>query len=320
MILLLPKKIIFVLGLFLILGFFIYGYFTTIPPKSATKGRPDRFPLTVVDSYQRAVTLDREPLRVVSVAPNITEIIYALGKGASLVGRTEYCDYPVAALQVNSIGRMMDPNIEKIVQLKPDLVIASTHFQKEVLEKLDGLGIKVVVFYGAESFNGIYTTIRQVGKTLNARWKAETLISDMQKKVNRVTELVKASRRPQVYYVVSFGKAGDFTTGKDTFIGNMIEMAGGDNIANDTKGWQYSLEKLVTKNPDLVICSRYYNAKNGIQKAIGYRDLPAIKAGKIYEIDNNLLDRQGPRAADGLVSLAKLLQPELFSRHNEELE
>jgi iron complex transport system substrate-binding protein len=105
---------------------------------------------------------------------------------------------------------------------------------------------------------------------------------------------------------------GDFTAGKGTFIGKMIEMAGGKNAADDVEGWSYSLEKLVEKNPDIMICSMYYDTKKGIQSTNGYKDLDAVKNGKLFEIDNNLLDRQGPRLADGLVELAKIIHPESF--------
>ena len=270
------------------------------------------YPYTITDSYDRTVTLDKEPEKVVSIAPNITEIIFALGEGQKLAGRTEYCDYPEEAKQVASIGTLQEPNIEKIVELKPDLVIASTHFQKESLGKMEEAGLKVAVLYGEESFEGVYDTIDKVGKVLNANKKAQSIIADMKKKVSEVKQKVKGKNTPSVYYVISYGQMGDFTAGKGTFIGKMIEMAGGKNAADDVEGWSYSLEKLVEKNPDIMICSMYYDTKKGIQSTNGYKDLDAVKNGKLFEIDNNLLDRQGPRLADGLVELAKIIHPESF--------
>jgi iron complex transport system substrate-binding protein len=287
-----------------------------VPIKAVKPG----YPLQITDSYQRRVTLKREPKRVISVAPNITEIIYALGKDRVLVGRSSYCDYPAAVRRVTAIGSLTDPNIEKILQLQPDLVIASTHFKKEVVAKLESLGVKVIVLYGAESFDGVYQTIRQVGIALNARQASGRVINAMRRKVGWVTTQVKGLKQPQVYYVVGFGKTGDYTAGADTFIGNMLEMAGGNNVAADTRGWQYSLEKLVAKNPEIVICSRYFNTKKALEHSTGYRDLPAVKAGRLFEIDDNLLDRQGPRLADGLVALARLLHPEIFIDKNGKKE
>ncbi len=270
------------------------------------------FPMTVTDSYDRTVTIEKEPEKVISIAPNITEIIYALDRSKKLIGRTEYCDYPEEVKSITSIGNLTDPNIEKIVELKPDLVIVSTHFKKELVQKLEELGIKVVAFYGDESFDGAYNTIENVGRVLNANEKAQKLITEMKAKVQDVLNKVKDKPRPSVYYVVSFGEAGDFTAGKDTFIGQMIEMAGGKNIADDVEGWSYSLEKLVEKKPEIIICSKYYNSKQGIENANGYKDLDAVKNGRLYEIDNNILDRQGVRIADGLTELAKIIHPESF--------
>lgn len=272
------------------------------------------FPMTVVDSYNRHVKLDKEPQKVISVAPNITEIIFALDRSSRLIGRSEYCDFPEEAKNIPSIGSLEEPNIEKIAELKPDLVIASTHFKKEVVQKLDELGIKVVVFYGQESFEGVYDTIEKVGTVLNAKGKAEKLVSEMKLKVRNVLDKVKGTPHPSVYYVVSFGKVGDYTAGKNTFIGNMIEMAGGKNAADDAVGWSYSLEKLAEKNPEIMICSKYYDSKHGIENANGYKDLEAVKKGKLYEIDSNLLDRQGPRIAEGLTELAGIIHSEVFKK------
>ena len=278
--------------------------------KEATVGVT--YPLKIKDSYNREVTIDKEPTRIVSIAPNITETIFALGKGDKLVGRTDYCDYPKEVSNITSIGSLTEPNIEKIVELKPDVVIASTHFKKDVLTKLEKMNIKVVVLYGPETFDGVYDTISKVAEVINAKSQADKLVLDMKNKVSSINDKVKDKNKPKVYYVVSYGKMGDFTSGGDTFIGNMIEMAGGNNVASDVKGWKYSVEKLVEKNPDIIICSKYFDAKKGIQQTPGYKDLKAVKDGKLIEIDNNLLDRQGPRVVDGLEALAKIIHPEAF--------
>ncbi|MCB2341139.1 ABC transporter substrate-binding protein [Clostridium estertheticum] len=270
------------------------------------------YPLKVVDSYNRTITIEKEPKRIIAIAPNITEGIYALGKGTSLVGRSDYDNYPVKANKLTSVGDLLKPNIEKIVELKPDVVIASTHFDKNVIKKLEELNIKVIVLYGEENFTGVYDTMSKLGQIVNASDKALSIISAMQKKVADVTKKVKGAKKPTVYYVAGFGKSGDFTAGKDTFIGNMIDMAGGENAAKDVVGWKYSVEKLVEKNPDVLICSKLYGSKKGIEATNGYKDLKAVKSGKLLEVDENIITRQGPRLADGLEAIAKLIHPELF--------
>jgi iron complex transport system substrate-binding protein len=285
-----------------------------VAPRQSANG----YPLQITDSYRRQVTLTQAPQRIVSLAPNITETLFVLGKGRLLVGRTDYCDYPAPARQVAAVGSLQSPNLEKIVQLRPDLVIASTHFKKEVLAKLEELEIKVVVLYGEESFAGVYDTIRQVGRIVNANQKAGQVVAAMRQQVNSVTSRVKGRPKPRVYYVVSFGKTGDYTAGRHTFIAKMLALAGGANVADDTKGWQYSVEQLVAHNPEIVICSKYFNNKTTLQQATGYRDLSAIKAGRLFAIDNNLLDRQGPRLAEGLVALARIIHPEVFQGKSKE--
>lgn len=270
------------------------------------------FPVTITDSYGRQVTLDKKPERIISIAPNITETIAALNATDRLVGRTEYCDYPESIKSVDSIGTLQEPNIEKIVELKPDIVIASTHFKKEVVEKLEQMNIKVAVLYGVETFDGVYETIGNVAKLIGEGETGAKIVSDMKKKVNDVTEKVKNADKPKTYYVVGFGQTGDYTAGKGTFIGELIGMAGGTNTAGDVEGWKYSLEKIVENDPDIMICSKFYDSKKGIEATNGYKDLRAVKEGKLFEIDNNILDRQGPRLADGLEELAKIIHPELF--------
>ena len=270
------------------------------------------YPLKVVDSYNRTVTIDTEPKRVITIAPNIAETVYALNKGEALVGRSDYDDYPAQISKVATLGQLTNPSIEKIVELKPDVVIASTHFGKDIVKKLEDLNIKIIVLYGQDNFDGVYNTITKVGEVLNANEKAKTLVQDMKKKVENIVAKVKTAQKPSVYYVVGFGKAGDYTAGKDTFIGNMLEMAGGNNAAKDVVGWKYSIEKLVEKNPDILICSKDYGSKKGIEATTGYKDLKAVKGRKLLEMDQNIVDRQGPRLADGLEALAKLIHPELF--------
>lgn len=276
-----------------------------------TSDSKTQYPLTIKDSNGDEVTIDKEPSKVVSLGPNITETIFAIGAGSKLVGRTDFCDYPEEAKKVQAVGNLSDPSIEKIAELKPDLVFASTHVKPEVEKKLKELGIKVVYLYSEESFDGVYKTIGDMGKLLNAQQGSDKVVADMKAKVAMVQDKVKGLNKPTLYYVVGYGKS-QFTAGKDTFIGKIIEMAGAKNAADDVTGWNYSLEKLVEKNPDMLVCSKYFDSKKGIQAAEGYKDLKAVKDGKLYEIDNNMLDRQGPRLADGLYELAKIVHPEAF--------
>lgn len=280
--------------------------------KSSDSDTITSYPLCFVDSNKKTVTIEKKPERIVSLAPNVTETIFALGQGISLVGRTDYCDYPEEASSVASVGSITKPNIEKIIELKPDLIIGTRLLNEDVIKKLETLKIKVIVINEVESFNGVYESITKIGNVLNTTSEAKSIITDMKSKVEIVKNKVKSAKKPSVYYVVGYGKTGDYTATKETFIGDMIDMAGGVNAANDATGWKYSIEKLVEKNPDILICRSAKGDKKGIESTVGYSDLTAVKTGKLLEIDNTFLDIQGPRLADGLYKLAETIHPELF--------
>ena len=285
---------------------------TPIETADASNEKETIYPISITDSFDREVTIDSEPEKIISLSPAITEIVYALGQGDKLVGRTDYCDYPEEVVDIQSIGDLMDPNIEKIVELEPDIAIASAHFSEEVLKKLEESGVKVIILYGEESFDGTYEVIEKVGNTINANGKASDIVDNMKVTVADVVQKVQGLEKPSVYYVVSFGEYGDFTAGSDTFIGQLIEMAGAKNAADDVEGWSYSLEKLIEKNPDYLICSLVDKHKEQLKTANGYKDLDAVLNGKIYEIDKNKLERQGPRIVEGLKEIAQYIHPDAF--------
>lgn len=282
------------------------------PDQATTTEVATAYPLTLTDASGKEFTFEKQPEVVISLSPAATEIIYAVGKGDLLKGRTDYCKYPAEALQVPSMGSIMEPNVEAIVALKPDVVFVSKMFSDDVKAKMDSLGIKVFDLASHDTFDGVYTSITNAGQILGASAEAETVVADMKKTIADVTEKVKGAEPKTAYYVVGFGEYGDYTAGKGTFIDQMITMAGGTNAANDVEGWKYSLEKLIEKNPEFLICKNADGDKAGIEAANGYKDLTAVKEGKLIEIDNTLLDIQGPRVAEGVLTLAKILHPELF--------
>lgn len=270
------------------------------------------YPLTITDTNGKEVVIESEPKTIVSLGPNVTEMIYSLDKGDKLVGRTKYCDYPEQVLQVQEVGTLTKPNLELIAEIKPDLVVASTHFKDEAQAKLDELGIPTIVLYSEDSFDGVYNSIETLGKILNSSSKSEEVVTGMKEKVAEVTKKVEGLEAPSIYYVVGFGEK-DSTAGGNTFIGEMIRMANGKNIADDSEGWSYSKEKLAEKNPEMIVLSKYYDTKVTFTTTDFYKDLDAVKNDKVYEIDENMLNRQGPRLADGLEALAKILHPEAFN-------
>ncbi|MBL7005775.1 MAG: ABC transporter substrate-binding protein [Spirochaetia bacterium] len=268
--------------------------------------------LEFTDSYGREVTIPSKPGTIISLGPNVTEIIFSLERGMDLIGRTQFCDYPAETASIEAVGNMQEPNIERIIELNPDLVIASTHVSPEKIELLEKAGITTVGIYNDFTFEGVYSTIRDIGKVLGESSNAERLIFEMEITIRDVAKRIEGLSKPSIYYVVGFGDWGDFTAGGDTFINQMIEMAGGSNIASDVNGWSYSLEKIIEKDPDYIICSQFWGTKELFETTPNYKDLRAVQEGRLIAIDNNILDRQGYRNAEGVKTLAQIFHPAAF--------
>lgn len=275
-------------------------------------GNDSSYPMTIKDNSGMSVVIDKEPEKVVSLSPVTTEIIAAVGGLDKLVGRTSYCDYPKEIKDIDEIGDLITVNIEKIVELDPDLVIGSAYLDQGVRNQLENAGLTVVTIYTEDSFDGTYKDIETIGKILGKVKEAEKVVADMKSKVESIKERVaKAKTEPSVYFVVGFGAGGEFTATGDTFIHEMIEMAGGKNIAYDGVQWSFSLEKIVERKPDLVIYSSVLD-ENELISSNGFKDLDSIRKGDVFSIEANLIERTGPRLADGLEELVKLIHPELY--------
>ena len=291
---------------------------------NATKGESDNsskesvligevsYPVTITDSFGKEVTLNEEPSKIISVAPNITEMIYKLGTEDKLVGRTNYCDYPEEVSSIESIGTLRKPDIEKIISLEPQLVITSTHFDDENTAKLEAAGISVIALYEEFNVTGVYTMIETLGTALNKQDEAAKTVADMKSTINKVEEAVEGLEEPTVYYVVQYGESGDFSAPENTFVGQLIDMAGGNNIVPEQDSWSYSLEALLEADPEIIVVRN--GEKEGFESLEAYKELTAVKEGNVYEIDNNLIDRQGYRNAEGLLTLAKIFHPEAFEQ------
>ena len=268
------------------------------------------YPVTVTDSYGEQVTLETEPERIVSVAPAITEMVYALDAEDKLVGRTDYCDYPEAVSEIESVGAIIPPDIEKIMSLEPDLVITSTHFDEENAEKLRQIGIPVIELFEEFNVEGVYDMLETLGVVLNKQEVADDIVEDMKTTIAEVQKRVAGLEEPTVYYVVGYGEYGDFSAPENTFVGQLIKLAGGKDIVPASDSWSYSLEALLEADPDIIIVRN--GDKEGFMTTPGYNQLTAVKENHVYEIDNNLLDRQGNRNAEGVLTLAKIIHPEAF--------
>ena len=274
---------------------------------------------TVTDDYGRTVVVPAHPQRVVSLSPAVTEIIYALGAQDILVGRTDFCEYPPEAQAIPSIGGISNLNIEKILSLNPDLVISGSMVGKKVTDQMDQMGTPMVCVIEKPHFEALYDNIAAIGRLVGKEHEADSLNSLLQQRVNyelRISnseddsnskfKIQNSKLTPKVYYVVGFGPAGNFTAGGNTFINDIIRMAGGQNIAEDVEGWSYSLEALVDADPDYIIVRREDSAAFCSMKP--YNTLSAVREGRVIGIVSGTFDLQVPRNIDAILYLRQRMQ------------
>ena len=260
---------------------------------------------TVTDDYGRTVVIPAHPQRVVSLSPAVTEIMFALGADDVLVGRTDFCTYPQEAESIPSIGGISNLNIESILALSPDLVISGSMVGKKVTDQMDQMGTPMVCVIEKPRFEALYDNIRAIGRLVGKEKEADSLVESLKWKVERLLADTSLStfnsQLSTCYYVVGFGPTGNFTAGGNTFINDIIRMAGGRNIAEEVEGWNYSLEALMQENPDYIIVRREDSAAFCSMKP--YNTLDAVRKGHVIGIVSGTLDLQVPRNIDAILYL-----------------
>ncbi|SEN35854.1 ABC transporter substrate-binding protein [Paenibacillus sp. OV219] len=271
------------------------------------------YPLTVKDVTGTELTFQKAPERIVTLLPSETEIVYAIGAGTALVGVDDYSNYPKEAAAILKIGGM-DADIEKIVSLKPELVLASYTMGQAVVDKLRSLGIQVYAT-DPKNYDGVMGKIKQIGAILNKTSEAEAVAEHMTDVREQVVNAVKDAPKPNVYLEFSPG----WTVGKGEFLDELITLAGGTNIATNAGWYEIDPEAVVKSNPEDIIYASMTlkeGEKNPILTAIetrpGWNTINAIKNKQIFEVDQDPLTRVGPRLAEGLLEVAKKLHPDLI--------
>jgi iron complex transport system substrate-binding protein len=274
-----------------------------------------KFPLTVIDDSNRKVEVKKKPKRIISLSPSNTEILFALGLENEIVGVTTYCDYPAAAKKKEKIGSFAQPNIEKIIALKPDLVLGTGGIQDPVVKELEKLKITVFVA-NPKNLDGVLKNILTISRITGKQKDAQIVIETMKSvrdKVARTVAKLKDSQKPKVFF--DLYNEPLTTVGKDTFHNELITIAGGKNIAGNLKEKypQFSLDTLIQENPDVYIAIKdsMYNPGN-VNERPSYTDIAAVKNNRVTIIDGDLVNRPGPRITKGLWEIAKAIHPELF--------
>jgi iron complex transport system substrate-binding protein len=267
--------------------------------------------------YNDLVYPNAEPKkqRIISLAPSTTEILFSLGLDEEIVGVSTFCNYPAQARDKEKVGTFSQPNIEKIISLKPDLIFATGLEQATTVEKLKRLKLNVYVS-DPSNIQELFDSIKEIGKLVNKEAESEKSVSQMESKIEEIKIKVKdiaPDKKPRVFMEIWHDPL--MTAGKGSFVDELINLAGGINIAYDTpRAYSYfSPEQVIKRNPDCIILG-YMGEKQAIdtlKNRLGWKKIKAVINNSIYDdIDPDLFLRPGPRLIEGLEKIYKKLYPE----------
>ena len=253
--------------------------------------------------------------RVISLAPNLTEIVFAVGGCDRLVGNTSYCDYPAEAKSIQKVGDTLHPSLERIIALRPQVVLISTASQLEVFtQQLQNQNIAVFVT-DPHDLEGVFRSIDQIGTMLGQGEQANSVVKNLRERAAAVEQAVRQTQPVSVFYQVSAEPL--YTAGHDAFVTDLLRRAGAKSVTADVPGaWpKYSSESALAAKPEAIILPTGGSMGEGNSTvAEALRRSPAALAGRVYKINDDHLARPGPRAVDGLEELAHAIHPEAFKQ------
>lgn len=260
---------------------------------------------------QNELGAEEHRLRIISLAPSTTEILFALDLADEIVGVTTFCNYPPAALNKEKVGTFSQPDIEKIVFLKPDIIFATGLEQAPIVDKLRKLGMKIIVS-DPSAMKELFGSIEQIGNLTHRNKEATLLINSMKARIKKVQAKVKkipSNKRLKIFVEIWHDPL--MTAGKGSFVDELVGLAGGINIAHDTpRPYSYfSAEELIARDPDCIIFG--YMVKNitsEVKNRLGWSKIKAAESNRLYnDIDSDLFLRPGPRLVEGLEEIHKRL-------------
>jgi iron complex transport system substrate-binding protein len=284
--------------------FLLAGLIAACSHSSNVASRPTR---QVTDDLGRTVTVPLKITRVVSTAPSITENVFAAGAGDRLVGVTTFCDYPDEARAIEKIGDTQTPNIERIVSLTPDVVLVSTASQIENFSKtLSANGISVYVS-DPTTLDGVFRGLERLGELFGTEEQVARSLPDLKRRVAAVQQTVRGRRKVRVFVQIS--REPLFTIGHDSFVNNVIVQAGGESVtaAVDPAYPKFSKETAASLEPEVIILSE---SDDNQEPNDVFRRSPAVRNGRVYRVNADLLARPGPRLVDALEQITRMLHPE----------
>ena len=276
--------------------------------------------VSLTDDLGQRIVLAQCPQRIISLAPSITESLFAIGAGDQVVGRDTNSKYPPEVEQVTDIGSLyQNLPLENMLALEPDLVVAAEIISQDQVEQMRKAGLTVFWQANPKDFEGLFANLRTLGQLTCRTEEAEALVAQLQARVEAVAQAVAdVEARPLVFYELdATDPANPWTSGPDTFIDYAIQAAGGVNLGGqvlDTPWAQISVEKLLELDPDIILLADapYGVTPESVAQRAGWAALKAVQEGRVYPFDPNLLSVPGPRLVDGLETLAVLFHPDRF--------
>lgn len=264
----------------------------------------------VVDDLGRLVAINGTPQRIISLAPSNTEILFALGLGDEVVGVTMYCDYPPGAQDKEKVGDYYGPDIEKIIALQPDLILATDFHRFDLIPALEQQGFAVFAV-APQTLEDVLESIQKIGELTGREAEASQLVNGMRNKIEAIEEQTKdPEQKPSVLYMTWHDPM--WTVGSNTWIDDLINIAGGVNIFSENfeGGAMVQIEWVILQNPDIIIASEW--SYDWALNATALASTNASQTGRIYTFDDDLAQRPGPRLVEGLDWFAYLIHPEIF--------
>lgn len=273
-----------------------------------------QFPVTIKDALDKEITLEKAPERIITLAPSNTEILFGLGLNDEIIAVNDNDTYPEEALSKESVGGM-EFNLEQIISLQPDLVVAHESglysFNEQAIAQLESVGIPVFVVKDAKTFEETYETIEQIGKLTNKEKEAEEMIVSIKEGIEEIEVKVADLEEKSVFVVVGTNPQL-YVAGQETFISEMLEVLNVENAVPEL-GWpQYSSEQFVKSNPDIILVT-YENDLAAIEENDAYAEMDAVKNANVKLVDSDTTSRQGPRIVEGIESIGEAIYPEVFN-------
>lgn len=285
------------------------------PPKEIAEVE---FPVTLTDAAGEEVVIEEEPDAIVSMVPSNTEIAYELGLGEKMVGVSDFDNYPEEAASVEKIGGQ-EFNVEKIISLQPDVVLAhesNLGVGDAGLQQLRDAGLNVFVVEEATTFEEVFETMTIIGQATGAMEEADAQISEMEAQLDEIEALASDVKEPKKVFVEVGSSPEIYTTGSGTFIDEMLSKINAENVAGDQEGWvSMDPEAIVSSNPDVIVSTEgayVPDAVDQIMNRNGFAEITAVEDEAVYNLDSDKLTRQGPRVTEGLLELAQAVYPEVY--------